>query len=261
MCSVLGAANVAPGVLAARAHRRRTSGRASWLTVGFAFTTHWWVAGMAGGHHWAQVVAVFFLLVTLHLAVGRRWPVPGRPPLGAGSRLTPAGWPSACRRRGLLRGPVGRHPTRASLAAGRHRRSRPCSSRSYNLARFGSPFDFGYAHIPSGETGIVTDEPWFRDTACRRRSTSRATCTRSSCRLRLERRRPVPDAELHRAVAHAERAVPVLSAAAWRVRPAAAAGAAGDAQRAAGACSPTSCTARGVSPSSAIGSSWMPSRS
>jgi hypothetical protein len=33
---------------------------------------------------------------------------------------------------------------------------------AYNAARFGSPFDFGYAHIPSGETGIVTDEPWFR---------------------------------------------------------------------------------------------------
>jgi hypothetical protein len=32
----------------------------------------------------------------------------------------------------------------------------------YNLARFGSPFDFGYAHIPSGDTGLVTDEPWFR---------------------------------------------------------------------------------------------------
>jgi hypothetical protein len=32
----------------------------------------------------------------------------------------------------------------------------------YNVARFGSPLDFGYAHIPSGETGVVTDEPWFR---------------------------------------------------------------------------------------------------
>ena len=33
---------------------------------------------------------------------------------------------------------------------------------AYNVARFGSPTDFGYAHIPSGDTGIVTDEPWFR---------------------------------------------------------------------------------------------------
>jgi hypothetical protein len=33
---------------------------------------------------------------------------------------------------------------------------------AYNLARFGSPFDFGYARIPSGDTGVVTDEPWFR---------------------------------------------------------------------------------------------------
>ena len=33
----------------------------------------------------------------------------------------------------------------------------------YNLARFGSPIDFGYAHIPSGETGLITDEPWFSE--------------------------------------------------------------------------------------------------
>jgi hypothetical protein len=33
---------------------------------------------------------------------------------------------------------------------------------AYNVARFGSPLDFGYAHIPSGEFGLVTDEPWFR---------------------------------------------------------------------------------------------------
>ncbi len=33
----------------------------------------------------------------------------------------------------------------------------------YNFARFGSPFDFGYAHIPSGESGLITDEPWFSE--------------------------------------------------------------------------------------------------
>jgi hypothetical protein len=159
MCSVLGAANVAlvywllgrVGV----AFRPRQL-----LTIGFAFTTHWWVAGMAGGHLWAQVVAVFFLLVTLHLAIGRRWPfLAGLTlALAAGSRLPVAfslpliaGFYADRFRptRGhawLLAGIVGP----ALLIA------------AYNLARFGSPFDFGYAHIPSGETGIVTDEPWFR---------------------------------------------------------------------------------------------------
>ena len=34
---------------------------------------------------------------------------------------------------------------------------------AYNVARFGSPIDFGYAHIPSGESGLITDEPWFRE--------------------------------------------------------------------------------------------------
>jgi hypothetical protein len=34
---------------------------------------------------------------------------------------------------------------------------------AYNVARFGSPIDFGYAHIPSGETGLITDEPWFSE--------------------------------------------------------------------------------------------------
>ena len=34
----------------------------------------------------------------------------------------------------------------------------------YNLARFGSPIDFGYAHIPSGDEGLlITDEPWFTE--------------------------------------------------------------------------------------------------
>ena len=33
----------------------------------------------------------------------------------------------------------------------------------WNVARFGSPIDFGYAHIPSGETGLITDEPWFSE--------------------------------------------------------------------------------------------------
>jgi hypothetical protein len=130
------------------------------LTIGFAFTTHWWVAGMAGTHHWAQVVAVFFLLLALHVGLSRRWPVVAGLclALAAGSRL-----------------PVAFSlPLFVALYADRWRPTRSHAwllagiavpallIAAYNLARFGSPFDFGYARIPSGETGIVTDEPWFR---------------------------------------------------------------------------------------------------
>jgi hypothetical protein len=130
------------------------------IVIGFAFTTHWWVAGMAGTHHYAQVVATLFLLAALNLAVRRRWPLLAGLALGlaAGSRL-PTGlalplllvlyldrwrWSRAA---GWLL---------AGLAA-------PAGLFAwYNLARFGSPFDVGYAHIPSGDAGLlVTDEPWY----------------------------------------------------------------------------------------------------
>jgi hypothetical protein len=130
------------------------------LTVGFAFTTHWWVAGMAGTHHWAQVVAVFFFLLALLIGLSRRWPVLAGIclALAAGSRLPVAfslplflafyadRWRLTSAHAWLLAGIA----VPAVLIA------------AYNMARFGSPFDFGYAHIPSGDTGIVTDEPWFR---------------------------------------------------------------------------------------------------
>ena len=130
------------------------------LTIGFAFTTHWWVAGMAGTHHWAQVVAVFFMLLALHIGLSRRWPVLAglALALAAGSRLPmafslPLFMALFGDRWRLTR-------AQAYLVAGI---ALPALAIAwYNVARFGSPFDFGYAHIPSGETGIVTDEPWFR---------------------------------------------------------------------------------------------------
>jgi hypothetical protein len=130
------------------------------IAIGFAFTTHWWVAGMAGTHHYAAVVATFFLLVALHLGVRRRLPALAGLTLGlaAASRL-PTGLAL---------------PLLLALFADRWRPSRahvqllaglavPAALfAAYNLARFGSPFDSGYLHIPSGEFGLVTDEPWFR---------------------------------------------------------------------------------------------------
>jgi hypothetical protein len=133
------------------------------LTVGFAFTTHWWVAGMAGTHLWAQTLGVTFTLVALHLALGRRWPLLAGLALGlaAGSRL-PMGLALPLLLAMISPGPDRWRPTRAHLAmlAGVAAVALPIAA--YNVARFGSPIDFGYAHIPSGEFGLVTDEPWFR---------------------------------------------------------------------------------------------------
>jgi hypothetical protein len=158
-CAVLGAVNVAL-VYWLLARVGVAFGPRQLLTIGFAFTTHWWVAGMAGVHLWAQVAAVFFLLLALHVAVGRRWPVLAGLflALAAGSRL-----PVAFSLPLFLAFYADRwRPTRAHalLLAGV---AVPALLIAwYNVARFGSPFDFGYGHIPSGETGIVTDEPWFR---------------------------------------------------------------------------------------------------
>lgn len=136
-----------------------------WIVIGFALTTHWWVAGMAGPHHYAEVCAVMFGLAALNVAVR------GGPPIAAGLLL------------GLAAGsrvPAGLAlPAVGALYA--HRPSDGWRLRTahawlmagigivavalawYNVARFGSPIDFGYAHIPSGDSGLITDEPWFSE--------------------------------------------------------------------------------------------------
>jgi hypothetical protein len=131
------------------------------IVIGFAFTTHWWVAGMGGTHHYAQVVATFFLLLALNLGVRRRLPALAGLTLGlaAASRL-PTGLAL---------------PLLLAFFADRWRPSRAHAEfllglavpaalfAAYNVARFGSPFDTGYFHIPSGDAGLlVTDEPWFK---------------------------------------------------------------------------------------------------
>jgi hypothetical protein len=158
MAAILGAANVALVYLLLR-HQGVAQGPRVALTIGFAFTTHWWVAGMAGTHHYAQVVAVFFLLLALHAALRGRAPLLAGLCLGlaAGSRLPtglalpllPALYADRWR------------PTRAHLWLLAGVAIPALLVAWYNLTRFGSPFDFGYARIPSGETGVVTDEPWF----------------------------------------------------------------------------------------------------
>lgn len=136
-----------------------------WLTVGFAFTTHWWVAGMAGPHHYAEICAVAFSLASLNLAVRGRAPLVGGLLLGlaAGCRL-PAGLALPVVAVLYARGDGGGlrlDRRQLGILAGVAAVALPIAA--YNLARFGSPLDFGYAHIPSGETGLITDEPWFSE--------------------------------------------------------------------------------------------------
>jgi hypothetical protein len=136
-----------------------------WITIGFAFTTHWWVAGMAGPHHYAEICAVLFGLAALNLAVRGRAALAAGFLLGlaAGSRLpTALAFPALAAL--YARVPhggwrIGRE--HAWLVAGV---AVPALLLAvYNVARFGSPIDFGYAHIPSGESGLITDEPWFSE--------------------------------------------------------------------------------------------------
>lgn len=159
MAALLGAANVGLAYALLLHQRVAVQPRVA-LTIGFAFTTHWWVAGMAGTHHYAQVVAVFFLLLGLHAAVRGRLPLLAGLCLGlaAGSRL-----PTGLALPLFLALYADRwRPTRAHLLLLAGLAVPALLVAAYNLARFGSPLDFGYAHIPSGESGLVTDEPWFR---------------------------------------------------------------------------------------------------
>ena len=136
-----------------------------WLTLGFAFTTHWWVAGMAGPHHYAEICAVMFGLAALNLAIRGRAPIVAGLLVGlaAGSRL-PAGLALPAVGAIYALRPGDRwHLGREQLLLLVGIAIPALALAAYNVARFGSPVDFGYTHIPSGESGLITDEPWFRD--------------------------------------------------------------------------------------------------
>jgi hypothetical protein len=136
-----------------------------WLTVAFAMTTHWWVAGMAGPHHYAEICGVFFALAALNLAVRGRSPLGTGLLLGlaAGSRL-PVGLALPALLAIVGRTPDGRWRADRRLVLVLIGVAIPAIALAgYNIARFGSPIDFGYAHIPSGDTGLITDEPWFSE--------------------------------------------------------------------------------------------------
>jgi hypothetical protein len=126
----------------------------------------WWAAGIGTSWLFAGVNGVFWSLLALWLALDRRWPVVAGLCLGfaAASRL-----------------PIGLTlPLYLALYAGvevRPRLAIPDRRKIgaaalfvvglavpailvalYNVARFGSPLDFGYEKIPG-----VLSEPWYRD--------------------------------------------------------------------------------------------------
>ncbi len=157
MTSILGGANVALVYLLLRGWgcSLRTT---LWLTVAFALTVHWWVAGLAGTHHYAQVCGVFFTLGALNLAVRKRWPLAAGLLLGlaAASRL-PMGLAAPA-----LLVLYGWRPDRAHLRLLAGVAVPALLTVAYNLARFGDPLQFGYALIPSNG-GPITNEPWYAD--------------------------------------------------------------------------------------------------
>lgn len=153
MPALVGGASVGLAYLMLRERLHLSQWAGLWITAGFATTTLWWVAGMGGTHHMAQVSAVFFSLLALYLALAQRLPVLGGLcfALAVGSRL-PVGLSLPLflylYRRQWWQFLLGTVPIAVAIAA-------------YNIARFGSPIDFGYARIPSGSDKLVTDEPWY----------------------------------------------------------------------------------------------------
>lgn len=138
-----------------------------WLTAAFAIgSVHWWAAGTGTVWLHAQIVAIFFALLALHLAIRRQWPFVAGLLLGcaAASRL-PMGLTLPLYLAlfmGLPFPPQLRRLTAAQLRAGAMVLAGVAIPAAlvaaYNLARFGSPFEFGYDMIPG-----VLDEPWYAD--------------------------------------------------------------------------------------------------
>ena len=137
----------------------------AWLTAAFAVgSVHWWAAGTGTVWLHAHVVAVFFALLALNLAIRRKWPLIAGLLLGcaAASRL-PMGLtlPLYVALYMNLRFPPWlRRPSGSELGAGAlvvvGLAIPAIGVAGYNLARFGSPFEFGYPLIPG-----VLDEPWY----------------------------------------------------------------------------------------------------
>jgi hypothetical protein len=153
MPSLMGGLSVGLAFLILEQRLKLNRTAAIWVTAAFALSTFLWVAGMGGTHHYAQVCATAFSLAALYLALNQRLPLLAGLLFGlaVASRL-PVGFTLPLflylYRREWWWFLIGAAPVAAGVAW-------------YNWIRFDSPFDFGYARIPSGEHGLVTDEPWY----------------------------------------------------------------------------------------------------
>ena len=137
------------------------------LTLAFALgSVHWWAAGLGTSWLFAGVNGVFYALLALWLTLDRRRPVVAGILLGcaAASRL-PVGLTFPlylALYAGIQLRPRVALPDRAGMRAAAMfllGLAIPAALVAlYNVARFGSPFDFGYEKIPG-----VLDEPWYRE--------------------------------------------------------------------------------------------------
>lgn len=154
--------------------------QAVWLTVALAAGSELlWAAGEGSHHLFAEVVSVVMALAALRLGVHGRWPVLAGLLLGAGvaSRLPVVfAIPAVA---ALYAGPVAEwRPAWRRIAGRLLRLAAPIlviglAVAAYNAMRFGSPLEFGYGLIVSGQdqqTGCIpatctypTSEPWFTD--------------------------------------------------------------------------------------------------
>jgi hypothetical protein len=160
--SILGAVDVGLAWLVLGSFALTTRARA-FLTIVFGFgTVLWYVAEVGSVWYLAHVVAVGFVLASLLCALQGRWPLACGLLLGCAalSRL-PVALAAPALLAFLLR--LDWPPRLASLDSAAARSAVrfgiglaiPLSGYAlYNVARFGSPFDFGYERIP----GVLEDQ-------------------------------------------------------------------------------------------------------
>lgn len=151
-----------------------------WLLIAFAFgSVHWWAAGEGTVWLFAHVVAVFFGLAALLLALHRTRPFLAGVLLGLGAASrVPIGLTI-----GLYAALYGRWPVRWPRdGAGALMRWRPSLASvsiqpvlrlalgfalpvvivmAYNVARFGDPTEFGYNLVLNNEGKSVLSESWY----------------------------------------------------------------------------------------------------
>lgn len=166
--ALVGAANIVLLWLVFRRLRVAPTSR-RWLLVAFAFgSVHWWAAGEGTVWLFAHIVAVFFGLSALYLALHRTRPFLAGLLLGLGAASrVPIGLTLP-----LYAALYGRWPVRwpPRLSSRSFRPLIPLALgfaipvavvMAYNIARFGDPMEFGYNLVLNSEGKSVLTESWY----------------------------------------------------------------------------------------------------